>query len=362
MDVIREVKYRIYPTISKYLSHATLLEGKLSNTDEIFRCLFVENTDLMSYMIPRMYQGTPAFLKTWRIYIPFLKKILRSASDLIDMCIAVFPLRHEPEFQKLANFMSQTLIRSFIDTSDGWEKVRQRFHYNKRQFSNKMEKNPMFSYRISNNLRDFDLFYNEMYVPHIQKRFQALAALDSYDQMKDWFLKGFLLLIEEENKTIAGVLCLIEDDILFFQRTGVLNGDEKYIRRGVSSGEYYFILKFALEHGISKVELLRSRPFFNDGVYSTKRNWGAVVYPDHESERIFFFIPEYSQKVANFFKINPLIIQKEDKLYGLVGWNGENPPNMKDEKEFNEKYYSPGLHGLMLIQPHSENLIQVPFK
>ncbi len=133
-------------------------------------------------------------------------------------------------------------------------------------------------------------------------------------------------------------------------------------KRGLHSAEYYFALKFALEHGLSRVDLLRSRPFFNDGVYSTKRKWGAAVYPDRQSESwVFFFIHKYSEQTANFFAINPVIIYVDDKMYGLVGWNNENPPSAKDKKELIENYYSPGLAGLILIQPHSEERILIPF-
>lgn len=364
MSLISELKCQVYPAVWRYFSHATLVEGNLKNTEEIFRCLFVESTNLMGYMLPRMYQEESlVVLKKWRIWIPSLQKTLKDYSNSIDMCVAVLPLRYEPEFRKLARFKSQMLICSFIDTSGGWEEVRKRFQHNKRQFCNKMDKKPTFSCRMSKDLKNFDFFYNEMYAAHTQKRFEDLADLDSYDQMKDSFLKGFLLLIEEENKSVAGVLCEIQNSTLFARRTGILNGEEEYVRRGASSAEYYFALKFALEHGISKVDLLRSRPFFNDGVYNTKRKWGATVCLDPQSQSwVFFFIPECSKKVVTFFEINPMIIHEDGKLYGLVGWNSKNTLSEKDEKEFTVKYYSPGLNGLMLIQPHSQDLIQIPFK
>ena len=163
-------------------------------------------------------------------------------------------------------------------------------------------------------------------------------------------------MIEEENKTIAGVLCTIDKNVLSFRRTGVLNGDEQYIKRGASSAQYYFTLKFALEHGIAKIDLMRSRPFFKDGVYDTKRKWGAKVFPDDAASSVCFFIPEYSRKVSNFFELNPLIVFKQDKMYGLVGWNSENFPSAKDNNEITRKYHSAGLEGLMLLQPNPEKM------
>lgn|GEM_PF-578688 len=361
-NLIRKLKHKAYPMVSRYCIRATLVEGRLKKAGERFRCMFVENNNLMAYMLPRMYEEVPRVLKKWRIWTPLLRRFVDACSRSVDMCVAVLPLRHHPEFVESAKFKSQMLVRSFIDTSGGSEEVRRQLRDNKRRFYNKMEKNPTFTCRISQDLKDFDLFYYKMHVPHIQKRFEGLADLDAYEGMKEFFLKGFLLMIEEGDTAVAGVLCTIEKDTLFFRRTGILNGDEEYIRRGAPSAKYYFTLKYALDHGISKVDLMRSRPFFNDGVYNTKRKWGARVYPDDESGSwVFFFIPECSRRVATLFETNPLVVFKEDRMYGLVGWNNEDGPSAKDEGELVQKYYSPGLDGLMLLQAHRDDPILIPF-
>jgi hypothetical protein len=275
MDLLNRLRYKIYPAAAQYWGHATMVEGKLRDSEDAFRCLFVENDGLMNYMVPRMYAEPPVIIRKWRTWIPSVQKAINSYFDDIDMAVAVLPRRYESRLEKTAHFKSQTLVCSRIDTSNGWDAVKKRFQHNKRQFCNKMDKKSMFSCRISKELRDFDFFYHEMYAPHIRKRFQELACGDSYDAMKTMFLRGFLLFIEEGCMDVAGVLCEIQNYTLFSRRTGVLHGNEDYIRKGASSAEYYFTLKLALENGLSKVDLLRSRPFLNDGVYSTKRKWGG---------------------------------------------------------------------------------------
>jgi hypothetical protein len=46
-------------------------------------------------------------------------------------------------------------------------------------------------------------------------------------------------------------------------------------------------------------------------------------------------------------------------MYGLVGWNNEDGPSAKDEGELVQKYYSPGLDGLMLLQAHRDDPILI---
>ncbi len=73
----------------RYSSHATLVEGKLKNTGDTFRCLFVENTDLMSYILPRAYREPPVVLRTWRLWVPFIHRVLKTFQSIV-MCVAVF--------------------------------------------------------------------------------------------------------------------------------------------------------------------------------------------------------------------------------------------------------------------------------
>lgn len=362
--IIRQLRASIYPTWSRYFSHCTLMEGKLKGTEESFRCLFVENAALAEYIIPRMYGQAPAMLRRSRIWTPRLRTILKTYSNAIDMCIAVLPAGYDPDVKGLVSFKSDMLIGSSIDTSGGPEKIRQRLRLNKKRFCKKMDKNPAFSCRVSTDVEDLYGFYTRMYVPHVRRRFRDLADVDSYEQMQNVFQKGFLLLLDDGSKIVAGALCNVENHTLFVRRTGILDSDDYYIKRGASSAQYYFALKYALENDIAKVDLLGTRPFFHDGVYITKRKWGAEVYLDNESKSsVFFFIPRISSKVAKFFENNPLIIHRGKNLYGLVGTTDDTVLSAEDEKRLHQKYYSPGLKGFVIIRPGSQNpfdIVEIP--
>ncbi|MHB8109888.1 MAG: hypothetical protein ACYDHW_07635 [Syntrophorhabdaceae bacterium] len=346
--------------IARYYRDATLTEGVLRNTNERFRCLFIENTDLRRYIELRTYREPPSVSKVGKIWIPSLRKTLNSFSGSIDMCIAVLPRKYRFNIDGYKLFKTQPLVCSEIDVSQGWKIVKTMLRRDKRQFANKMDRAPSFSHEISNNREDFDLFYREMYVPHVRKRFADLADIDPYDGMRKMFQKGFLLFITENDRKVAGVLCTIRDNILYSQRTGILHGDEALMRRGVASAEYYFTLRFAVEYGIDRVNFMRSRPFLNDGVFGTKRKWGAKVYPDDESRvDVLFIIPENSRKAAAFFDLNPSIVIEDSKMYGLLGWTDEKYPDIKQRIKMRQAYHSRGLSGLVLIQPTRSSTVYV---
>jgi hypothetical protein len=360
MVFIKQIKKIIYPITSRYIANATLVEGILKGTDKTVQCLFVENSNYGENVIARLYTTTPHFLKRWKIWIPDLKRVLNKYSNSVDICIAVLPNNYEKLFEDSYAFKGQVCIRQSIDTSGTWEEIFKAFHKKKRQYSNNVERKFGLSYQISHDINDFDLFYYRMHLPHISNQFEELAQIDSYEDMKKFFLKGFLLLVMADGQKIAGALCLIENDKLLFRRSGVLDGNEEYRKKNAQFALYYFNIRYAWEQGIKQVDAMMSDSLINNGVYRTKREWGATVFPDDEAEStVFYFTPNNSPEIAAVFEQNPAIIQGDDGLYVLAGWPGEFDQTMLDKKELSNKYYSPGLKGMILLAPNGEKTMMV---
>ncbi len=351
MNLLQATKKRLYPFTSKYLSNATLVEGTLNDTDKPFRCLFIENSGNQGYVFARLYGTPPRMLKRWKVWIPDLKRVLNKYSDSIDICIAVLPNNYESRFAGQYAFKGPDFVRQVINTSGSWEEIIKTFHQKKRQFSNNAERKFGLSYQISHDLDDFDLFYNRMHLPHIRNQFDTFADIDSYEDMRGYFLKGFLLLVVADGVKMAGALCLIENDTLIFRRSGVLDGNEEYRKKGAQLALYHFNIRYAWEQGISKVDTMGSRPFLNDGVYRTKREWGASVSPyDETDSSVYYFIPRYSPEIATLIENNPLIVQTGKGLSGLISRSEAPNLSSEDKKDLAKKFHSPGIGSLLLLE------------
>ena len=360
MDLIRRLKYRLYPALSRYIIWATLAEGVLKGSGKPFRGLFADNTPFTKYLLHKVFDGPVRVIRKRRIRIPALRKTIRSSAEDIDLCIAVLPGKYEPEFRGLYTFRGQEYVRQIIDTSGPWDEIRRRFHRNKRKLSNSLHEN--YHYRVSVDIKDFDFFYHRMHLPLIKKRFGDFSLVDSYDEMKHFFLKGFLLLISSNERIVAGSLCMVENRVLVARRAGVLDGDPEHIRRGAQAALSYCRLLFAKEQGIQKVDTMKSLPFLNDGVYKAKREWGAEVCPDDESQSwVYFFIPRYTQEVVRFFQDNPVIIHTEGGLKGVVGVTDGAGLSEETGKALAKHFSAPGLKGLLLLTPSSTAPLEFSF-
>jgi hypothetical protein len=348
--LIRLVKRILYPATSRFLSHATVVEGRLKGTEHPFRCLFVDNSDFTVYLGARMYKEPPVVLRKWRIWIPALRKLVLTKADSFDLCVAVLPMAYEPTFRGLYNYKCTETVRQVIDTSGSWEDVRSRFSKTKRQITNRFDEKYGLEYRMSNDLQEFDYFYHRMFLPHIQKRFGELSAIDSYEDMKTFFLKGQLLFVTKGSEVVAGALSLVEDGTLVFRRTGVLDGDDTHIEAGAQLALYYFQLKYANEHNLRAVDTMMSGPFLNDGVYINKREWGAAVLPDHNSRTwVYFFNAAPSEGIAHFFEKNPTIVHSDKGLKGVIGVSNATDFPTASINDLTRRYQCRGLDGFTIL-------------
>ena len=327
-----------------------MVEGILKGARHSFRCLFVDNTDFTGYLKARMYEEPPAALGERRIWIPGFKKLIREKAGSFDLCVAVLPRVYDSIVSGMCDYKGTEAIRQVIDTSGPWEDVRGRFSKKRRQITNEFPEKTGLGYRMSNDPEEFDYFYRRMFVPHIKKRYGELSHIDSYNDMKRFFLKGRLLFVTKGDAPVAGALCLVEDGTLVFRRTGVLDGDETHIEGGAQTALYYFQLKYANEHNLRAVDTMKSAPFLNDGVYKHKRDWGATVLPDDEAENwVYFFTPGSAEKIASFFENNPAIIHSDAGLKGLIGVSGATDPSTVSMNDLTRRYQSSGLKGFTIL-------------
>jgi hypothetical protein len=350
VSLIGLLKQKLYPVTSRFFSRATLVESRLKGTEHPFRCLFVDNSTFTEYLKARMYEEPPVVLRKWRIWIPALKKLILGKAGSFDLCVAVLPRAYESTFRGLYDYKCTETVRQVIDTSGTWEDVRSRFSKTKRQITNRFAEKYGLGYRMSNKLEEFDYFYHRMFAPHIKKRFGELSDIDSYDDMKKFFLKGLLLFVTKGGEAVAGALCLVEDGTLVFRRTGVLDGDETHVEGGAQLALYYFQLKYANENHLRAVDTMMSAPFLNDGVYVNKKEWGASVLPDDESRTwVYFFHAAPSEKMARFFEKNPTIVHSDSGLKGVIGVSNAMDTSTASINDLTRRYQSSGLHGFTLV-------------
>lgn len=350
IPLLQEIKHLLAHAAGKYFVHVRLVEGKLPDCDQSFRCLFAGKSHFTKWLESNTYSEPPTVIWQRRMYIPAFRSIVQSNPDAADLIVAVIPRQYETKFEGLYHYKGTELVRQTITTTGTWDEVRLQFSVRKRRTSNHIENKFGLKTRVSHDLKDLEFFYNRMYIPHIRKRHGEFAQIDTFEEQKRHFDKGMLMFTTKDDKVLAGNLCNIEDGILYLRRVGVLDGDESLIEAGLQTAVYHFSIKYANENNLRAADAMMSMPFLNDGVYNTKKEWGATVSPSDDYNTWVYFINKGPyQKLMHFYAKHPFIAISENSMKGVVG---EILGDSQTLEETLNRYRSRGLSGFHI---HTKN-------
>ena len=353
-NIILNVKKALFPIYKTFIGRVVMTEGSLKDRDETIRVLYVYDQHTRDYLEDLAFEETPTVIFDEVVFVWKIKKAIQKHSP--DIAIAYIHDRWSYLLNGLEYYRSPNRVNQIIDVSGSWEEVKSRFCRARKTFSNQVQSKYGFDYRISNHSKDFDVFYNEFFVPYITRRFEPKYLwLDSYENLKDVFERGFLLFVTRNGEDVAAALCDVQQKTLKQWRLGWKVDQSGNIDPASGNALYYFTLTLAMEKKFTVVDVTSSQSFFNDGVYKNKKRWGASIQyylPEHYAE--YEYIPYYinsksSDTAIAFFSENPFIYMKDGKFFGLIGWENEEFPCQNELHKLKKKYYSEGLAGLTII-------------
>jgi len=159
-----------------------------------------------------------------------------------------------------------------------------------------------YRFDITNDLAAIRTFYHQFYKPYIVKRFKTTAHLRD---IRDFLVArhhGLLLRIFDEDRWVAGVICLRSKREAICLGTAVLLENTDHLKQGAMLAVYYYLFQWAEENHMESVSLLRSRPHRSDGVFHHKTLWGAVPLRDSWPHTCYSIIVPNSERVPEILE------------------------------------------------------------
>jgi hypothetical protein len=212
-----------------------------------------------------------------------------------------------------------------------------------------------YYYTISReNEKDFDFFYRKMYFPYTKKRFKNAAKFETYQRLKALYRRnGGIIFVKKEGKPIAGILFKMRGETLHALRFGVYEGDHNLVKDLAGQAALFFLIDWAKMNGMKSLDFGSTLPFFSDGIFSYKKEWGMFV-EDHSNQ--FFCALKLSNPNKGslaFLQQNPFIFVDKGVMKGVVMVNHR--PTKVELQQIFSKYYLPKLDSLIVIAYHSSN-------
>ena len=322
-------KNRVRNFLARYLTPAVIAEGRGKGSEQNVRCLYVGEPKFQAYLFDLVFAEKPGIARSWRARLGRLKQVF--SKERFDLGVALVPNQYEASLRGLYSYRATKNVRQETDISASWDDL-VRTWQNYSETARRIRKAGLQS-RVSHDPADFEHFYHRMFLPHVRKQYGDLAYVDPYGEVRPWFDRGLLVLVEQGGNPVAGGLCAIEDDALVFYRTGVLEGDYELVKKGAQAAIYYFMLQYAKEQKLTRVNFLMSHAFVRNGVYKHKAGWGAISSPDEKAaQSLLYFLPEGNPKTVFFLEKNPIIVSGEDGLLEVVtGWSRDVESLPRDE-------------------------------
>jgi hypothetical protein len=178
-------------------------------------------------------------------------------------------------------------------------------------------RNHNLTYEILTDNASFNYFMDRFYRPYMNKRHGEEAFIEDLNILWKSSDNPSLMAIKE-NGSIIGMLFLKQsEEVLYYLRLGLLDGNKEYLNHGVVGAMYYFGILEGQKMGCKAVDLGGTRPFLTDGLTKYKLGWGAEFVLDHTAtkEYLWFGVNQRSSAAKEFLHCNPFMyITKDSKL------------------------------------------------
>jgi hypothetical protein len=243
----------------------------------------------------------------------FICSINKKITGEYDAIIVKTDKIFKNNLEKNGFLISPEWIEMRLDIRNEFDKIIKNVKKSAMDDVRKIKKNN-FTYEITNDSYKFDYFYKEIYIPYLSNRHEKVIIPESidYDEIKNLFENGYLLVIKDKNKIISGCIITKNRKKAYFSYTGVeKEGD--YLRKGASSALYYYFIKWAKENNMDTLIFGGVRPFKTDGLYKFKKKWNMKENISNEMFGIIC-IKTNNSVVKNALKEKQLIRIKNNRL------------------------------------------------
>jgi hypothetical protein len=210
-----------------------------------------------------------------------------------------------------------------------------------------------FETSVSRDVKDFELFYREMYLPFSRARFGDSLIEKSRRRLLRDFRSGFLLLLRRGVQPLAGGIVRVDGAHVDLTTIGVWRGSDEILRSRVSAVIDYHLHDWAAANAKSYIGVGHTRPFPRDGVYFNKRKWMMEIEPDRDgvmAMALRWHAPE--ELLVDVFKELPLVYYATRGLGVFCVHAPGRTMQYNEARKLVRRYWTAGMSNLIAVCPN----------
>jgi hypothetical protein len=212
-----------------------------------------------------------------------------------------------------------------------------------------------YSYIISKESDDdFNFFYWKMYLPYATQRFGKAAYIKKYNESKAFYKTGGgIIFVRKCEKLVAGILFRAVGKTLYAISLGLCQQGEKFAEQRASQAALLFLIKWAKMNGMASLDYGTSLPFFREGVFTYKKEWGMSVTEPIDQSYCALKLNSPNAGFISFLQQNPFIISDNGILKGVVLL--DHKPTKEELTQTFSEYFLPRLNSIIFIAYYKSN-------
>jgi len=324
---------RIHRRLGTYMEHAwelsasirrlhadvLVMRGEEKHSNHSLSSLYVGHYDNFAFMNNLLYKNFVVDERPTKVPVVSVGKSLERYRDKVDLFILDLEFLF-CNWYRNADFLSvpQWVRQKFI-IPNTWNGVLEKFRKNTKKTDLRKIRKYKFSYRLSRNERDFNVFYESLYVPYLRRRFGDEVIIEPKWKVLRQCRKGELMQIVRSGEVVCAGLLHKSGDRLAYVWVGVPGDIDEDMFQGAFSALYYFSILYGYNSGCREIDFLGSRPLLNDGVFRYKRKWGTFVERSPIPRGDILLNPiRLTEGVKSFFAHNYLVSRNGDAMCANV--------------------------------------------
>jgi hypothetical protein len=273
------------------------------------------------------------------------REIARAAAG-VDLVVADLPWPWQRQLRGRGLVEVPAWINQRLALPELWPDVFPRLRRSARGEDLRAIRKHGLGYRVVRDENAIRRFYEEMYVPHLTRRFGEAAYIEPEWKIRYCVEQGTLMEILRGEEVLAAQVLWGSRGSLHFLWAGTAGREFGNETRGIFPALYYYGILHAFENGFDEADYCGSRPVLADGIFQMKRRWGASVFDGWSRDTLFIRPRSLTGATLEFLMRNPLIERKGGSLAGKVLLPGAATP--EDVERMLQVYASDGIREIAI--------------
>lgn len=316
IDNLGLVFFRFLHLFSLKFSSYYLIEGNEKQSTKKIRILYNGNPKSLGFIIKRFYTKSYQIKKISKNQGKKTRNQKNNYKQQPDAIITKSDMFYRAYFQSKGYIAIPEHVTFLLNTTRSLEQIINGVHSDIRKDIKKAQ-NTKYTFEVRDDVKSFDLFYFQMYLPYAQWKHKKSDRIATYATIRHLQAQGAeLLLIKHKEEYIFGGIFQKEKNIMKTYYAGLKNKKFSHLHNGIMALSYYYLILISKKKNCKYIDFGTAKPFRDDGLYQYKNKWNMKIVQSSPYSSDLFAIKIYKNKSIfdNFITHHPVHYFNNEKI------------------------------------------------